>query len=247
MKVVQMYFRILAGICTVGILCVALLLAPCLAKQRPVVLLTGSMTPVYPVGSLLYVKNLEFSEVEIGDDITFSPDMGETIVTHRVVEKQEDGYVTRGVANETNDTGIVTRDKYLGTVTLGIPKAGYVIQGIQKPQVIIPIAAILLIKILLSMLAPEEEPEEELQKIPKKRRKKQGEQKKRCKRQRGNLKNRYGKQRGNLKNSCERQRRQPKSRCKRQRGNLKNRCEKQHREPKAAAKSSTGNPETITK
>lgn len=154
MKAIRMFFNILAGICTVGILCVVLILAPCLAKQRPVVVLSGSMDPVYPVGSLLYIKNSEFSEVEIGDDIAFSPDQGETIVTHRVVETEGEGYITRGVANNTNDSGVITKDKYLGTVSLGIPIAGYIIQGIQKPAVITALAAVLLVKIILNITIP---------------------------------------------------------------------------------------------
>jgi signal peptidase len=47
--------------------------------------LSGSMEPVYHVGSLIYVKDTDYRELEVGDDITFM--LNETtIVTHRIVE-----------------------------------------------------------------------------------------------------------------------------------------------------------------
>ena len=47
--------------------------------------LSGSMEPNYHVGSLIYVKNVDYKELEPGDVITFMLDE-DTVATHRVVD-----------------------------------------------------------------------------------------------------------------------------------------------------------------
>ena len=47
-------------------------------------ILSGSMEPEYPVGALIYVKEIDPSEVEVGDVITYVLP-NETPATHRVV------------------------------------------------------------------------------------------------------------------------------------------------------------------
>ena len=48
--------------------------------------LSGSMEPTYHTGSLIYVKEVEPSEVEVGDPITFVVNEDLLVATHRVVE-----------------------------------------------------------------------------------------------------------------------------------------------------------------
>ena len=52
----------------------------------PYTVLSGSMEPTYHVGSLIYVKEVEPSEVEVGDPITFVVNEELLVATHRVVE-----------------------------------------------------------------------------------------------------------------------------------------------------------------
>ena len=52
----------------------------------PYTVLSGSMEPTYHVGSLIYVKEVEPSEVEVGDLITFVVNEDLLVATHRVVE-----------------------------------------------------------------------------------------------------------------------------------------------------------------
>ena len=47
--------------------------------------LTGSMEPTYPVGSLIYVKKVDPEELRVRDVITYSLTPN-TVVTHRIVE-----------------------------------------------------------------------------------------------------------------------------------------------------------------
>ena len=52
----------------------------------PYTVLSGSMEPTYHVGSLIYVKEAEPAEIEVGDPITFVVNEDLLVATHRVVE-----------------------------------------------------------------------------------------------------------------------------------------------------------------
>ncbi len=78
----------LVGSVLVGLI---VLLAIALAGVRalgltPYAVLSGSMEPTYPVGSLIYVKKVDPSEVQVGDAITFVVNDDLLVATHRVVE-----------------------------------------------------------------------------------------------------------------------------------------------------------------
>ena len=74
---------------------------------------TGSMIPVYDIGDVLVVKEVDTDKLVVGDDITY---MGEIdsfagrIVTHRIekIEETEEGKIitTKGVANQEEDPPI---------------------------------------------------------------------------------------------------------------------------------------------
>ncbi len=106
--------------------------------------ISGSMEPEYPVGSLIYVKEVDAYEVEVGDVITFvlSNDMP---ATHRVIDidYETQHFYTRGDANYSIDeaTGekIYTEDpavhfkNLIGKPIFTIPLLGYVAYYIQHP------------------------------------------------------------------------------------------------------------------
>lgn len=120
--------------------------APILAGYHPVVVLSGSMEPNYPVGSVTYYKAAAFNEIAEGDAITFRA--GESsLVTHRVVEKSETGrsFATKGDANNTIDPNEVTYDQVVGkAVNICIPYAGYLV-SIGKQPVFIAVCALILV------------------------------------------------------------------------------------------------------
>lgn len=86
---------------------------------------TGSMEPELPVGSLILTTREDIEEIEIGDIVCFKshdPDILGKIITHRVVSKAYDkeGQVllqTKGDANLTADGYYVDSDSLIGTVT----------------------------------------------------------------------------------------------------------------------------------
>ena len=82
---------------------------------RTYAVVSGSMEPTYPTGSLLYVKSVDAEDLKVGDAITFYADE-DTVATHRITEiipDEEDGGVlrfrTRGDANDTAKTSSENR------------------------------------------------------------------------------------------------------------------------------------------
>ncbi len=55
-------------------------------------------------------------------------------VTHRIIEIQPGGYLTKGDANNTDDKVPIPPEKVIGKVILTIPGAGAVIQFFQSPM-----------------------------------------------------------------------------------------------------------------
>lgn len=64
---------------------------------------SGSMEPEIPVGSVIYVKAVSPETVEEGDIIAFTS--GVSVISHRVVSNQtvEGKFTTKGDANAEND------------------------------------------------------------------------------------------------------------------------------------------------
>lgn len=98
--------------------------------------LSGSMVPTYNVGDLIYVKEINKSELKVGDNITFMLDK-DTIATHRIIEviNNEDNtvsYRTKGDANDVEDANPVHSKNVIGKPVFKIPYLGYVSNYIQK-------------------------------------------------------------------------------------------------------------------
>ena len=104
-------------------------------------IMSGSMEPSYPVGSLIYTTNVNPSELHEGDVITFMNDET-TIVTHRIkeviTETTSSGesvlkFRTQGDANSSPDGKLVHYKNVLGTPTISIPYLGYISHFLQRP------------------------------------------------------------------------------------------------------------------
>ena len=73
---------------------------PKLFGITPYVITSGSMRAIYPVGSLIYVKDVDPSMINVGDSITFYKDKG-IVATHQVyeIDKSAKQFKTQGVSN----------------------------------------------------------------------------------------------------------------------------------------------------
>lgn len=109
----------------------AAVVLPRVAGAQPYVVLTGSMTPTYPPGTLVVVRPTEPAAVRVGDVITFQLRSGEpTVVTHRVVSVGADStgsltFTTRGDANPAPDVDPVRPVQVRGTVWYAVPWVGH--------------------------------------------------------------------------------------------------------------------------
>ena len=99
---------------------------------------SGSMEPTVFVNDLLLVKSAASYHAE--DIITYvSPQGG--LITHRVKEVLDDGYIAQGDANNIPDEEI-SRQRVLGKVVFVLPRAGGIIDGILSPSGIILLGCI---------------------------------------------------------------------------------------------------------
>ena len=108
------------------ILCLCLIV-PRVAGMGAYVVVSGSMEPAIPVGSMVFSAETDPQALEPGDIIVFNnAGPGSVPVTHRVVENNAAAgeIVTKGDANEHEDIRPVPYVNVLGKVTLHIPYLG---------------------------------------------------------------------------------------------------------------------------
>ncbi len=92
--------------------------------------LTGSMRPGMPPGTLIAVRETPFDQIRVGHVVTYQLHSGEpTVVTHRVVGTSttaagERMLLTRGDANTADDPP-VREEQMRGRVVLALPYLGY--------------------------------------------------------------------------------------------------------------------------
>ena len=132
---------------------------------RTYAVVSGSMEPTYPTGSLLYVKPVEAGTLRVGDAITFMLDE-DTVATHRIIEilpDEEDSTVlrfrTQGDANDTPDGTPVHYKNIIGKPVFSVPYLGYVAHFVQNPPglyLTIGAAAILVVLVFLPDLFKDE-------------------------------------------------------------------------------------------
>lgn len=142
------------GLLVLAVVAVAILLAGVrVVGITPYAVLSGSMEPAFPVGSMIYVKAVDPSEVQVGDAITFYL-AEDTIATHRVIEVTGEGFHTKGDANDTPDAGTVTPDRLIGKALFCIPKFGFLSSWVSQPPGLY-IAGIGAVGILALMFIPD--------------------------------------------------------------------------------------------
>ena len=142
--------------------------------------LSGSMEPTYHTGSLIYVKKVDYHDIQAGDPITFMLDE-DTVATHRVVRVVPDEddptvirFATKGDANENEDGRLVHYKNVIGEPKFSIPGLGYVANYIQNPPgkyVAMCGGAILLLLVFIPDIFASDEDDKKKEKKSKKGRK----------------------------------------------------------------------------
>ena len=85
---------------------------------------SGSMEPAIPIGSVIYVRQIEPAEIKKGDIIAY--ESGSSVIMHRVVVNKvvEGTFTTKGDANEAEDMNEVPYANLVGIVVRHIPVMG---------------------------------------------------------------------------------------------------------------------------
>ena len=126
----------------IGTIILVLSIVMCLGMAVPrfmgisqYVVISGSMEPAIPVGSIVYAEETEPSSLAEGDVIVFyGSEAGGTPVTHRVVENhvQDGEVITKGDANSGNDLSPVMYQNIIGRVKMHIPMLGFIVSPLSS-------------------------------------------------------------------------------------------------------------------
>lgn len=141
-----------SGALLVGTLLIAFFVValPALVGGQSLTVLTNSMAPSMPPGTLVVVRPTPFAEIAPGDIITYQIRSGSPeLVTHRVQQRlvASDGTVsliTRGDNNNTADAEPVHEVQVRGTVWYAVPLLGWVNNVLtgQTRALVVPLLAV---------------------------------------------------------------------------------------------------------
>lgn len=147
----------LLGVASLGAVVAGLVL-----DVRPLVVVSGSMEPGIPVGSLIAGRTVPADQVEVGDVVTVPRREGTTdLVTHRVVEvRTPEGadpgvreLVLRGDANETDDPMPYVVDEVRRHVAT-LPGGGYAVRTLQSGRGVVVVGGVLVAAVVLTFAVP---------------------------------------------------------------------------------------------
>ncbi|ASJ01776.1 hypothetical protein A3L09_00110 [Thermococcus profundus] len=107
------------------------LFLPHIGNLMPMVVLSGSMEPLFNPGDMVILEEINGSQVSVGDVVAFHPPNSKpgTFVTHRVIEiVHQNGTAfirTKGDNNEDPDGFLTPVENVRGRVIFSIPYLGY--------------------------------------------------------------------------------------------------------------------------
>ena len=113
-------------------LILVLVVVPRVTGSTPYTILTGSMVPQMPPGTIVVDRPEPFSSIRVGDVLTYQIASGEpAVVTHRVIaiNVEADGSQTltmKGDANPSPDLRHIISKQVRGVVWYSIPYVGYI-------------------------------------------------------------------------------------------------------------------------
>jgi signal peptidase len=120
---------LLALVLLVGAIVIAI---PAIAGATPLTVLTSSMEPGLPPGTLIVVKPIETNDIVLGDVLTYQIESGKAgVITHRVTEiiNSSDGsrtFTLKGDNNDAADDLPVLPVQVVGKLWYSVPWIGYV-------------------------------------------------------------------------------------------------------------------------
>ena len=121
-----------------------LIFVPSIWGYKPLVIISGSMEPTLKVGGILYYKEIGYDKYKKEDIVVFKSN--KYLISHRIIETNNIGFITKGDANKNADSNILTVNKILGKGTnWSIPYIGYYADFIYKNKIYLYITLVILI------------------------------------------------------------------------------------------------------
>jgi len=125
---------------------------PSLTGLESRAILTGSMHPAIPAGSLVLVDTAGPAEPQVGDIVLFQTPRVSADVVHRIVAVDGDGaeqvFTTQGDANADVDRDPLVTSDILGEVRWSIPWLGHVmgaVQGNRAAALLLAVPAVIIV------------------------------------------------------------------------------------------------------
>lgn len=146
-RLICIYSSVVTWLTILVILIASVFYVPRLVGIKPYVVLSGSMEPAIPTGSVAFIDTYD-TEVSVGDIVTYklpSVKGGETLVTHRIIREEDGNWITKGDANEVEDLSPVSQEQIVGSYRFLIPVAGYLIAQLNKKIITVIVIWIFLV------------------------------------------------------------------------------------------------------
>ncbi len=128
---------------------VLVIVVPAIAGGTALTVLTQSMEPKLPPGTLIIIRPTPIGDIKIGDVLTYQIKSGQSeVVSHRVISRSDDTtgrttFITQGDNNDLPDAGSVQKAQIKGTLWYSIPWLGYLnnLVGGQGRSLLVPLVA----------------------------------------------------------------------------------------------------------
>lgn len=91
---------------------------------RAYVITTDSMKPTIKVGDIVIIQNVDESKININDVVTYRLTNESERITHRILDRTEEIYITKGDNNRLEDKDVIKYENIEGKVIYKIPALG---------------------------------------------------------------------------------------------------------------------------
>ena len=109
---------------------------PTLWREKPLVVISGSMEPNLKIGGIIYYHEKNYEDYKVGDVLVYR--LNNDIISHRIYDITENGIITKGDANNTYDNFLVLENQILGEGTdWCIPYMGYYAEFIYRNKILL--------------------------------------------------------------------------------------------------------------
>ena len=99
-----------------------------------------SMEPGFSTGDLAVLTPAD--GYSVGDVVAYRSESLDTIVMHRIVSVEADGFVTQGDNNDWLDEDRPAEDEILGKLFFSIPQGGTALKALRSPGVFVPLVVV---------------------------------------------------------------------------------------------------------